>query len=71
MKVEVAENGEETVTPQHSINKLMLPATARFNSRDLVPFYRHNQNDIAGGKVEMKMVNEHRNVQPYNIAHHT
>ena len=66
VKVDVAENGEETVTPQHSINKLLLPATARFNSRDLVPFYRHNQNDIAGGKVEMKMVNEHRNVQPYN-----
>ena len=66
VKVDVAENGEETVTPQHSINKLLLPATARFNSRDLVPFYRHNQNDIASGKVEMKMVNEHRNVQPYN-----
>ena len=66
VKVDVAENGEETVTPQHSINKLLLPATARFNSRDLVPFYRHNQNDIASGKVEMKMVDEHGKVQPYN-----
>ncbi len=66
VKVAVAENGEETITPEHTVTKLVLPASARFNSKDLVRFYRHNQSEIKAGKVEMKMADAQGTLQTYN-----
>ncbi len=66
VKVEVAENDEETITNLHSLTKLYLPAEARFNSKDLVRFYRKNKEDIESGKIDMQMEDEKGSLQKYN-----
>ena len=64
--VKVEENEEETITNLHNITKLYLPAEAKYNVKDLVRFYRKNKEDIASGKIDMKMADEKGNLQKYN-----
>lgn len=65
VSVVVEENGDETVTNQHKITKLYLPATAKENIEDLVRFYRQNMKAIAGGTMNVKMEDEKGNLQTY------
>ena len=64
--VKVEENEEETIKNLHNITKLYLPAEAKYNVKDLVRFYRKNKEDIASGKIDMKMADEKGNLQKYN-----
>ena len=61
--VKVEENEEETIKNLHNITKLYLPAEAKYNVKDLVRFYRKNKEDIASGKIDMKMADEKGNLQ--------
>ena len=46
------------------LTKLYLPATAKYNVEDLVPFYKENQAEKKA--VDMKMVDAEGNLQTYN-----
>lgn len=63
--VKVEENEEETIKNLHNITKLYLPAEAKYNVKDLVRFYRKNKEDIASGKIDMKMADEKGHLQKY------
>ena len=55
VKVDVAENGEETVTTLRNFDKLYLPEEAKDNMSDIVYFYRSNKDAITGGTLDMRM----------------
>lgn len=65
VKVEVAENGDETITPLHNITKLYLPAEAKDNIKQLMRFYRHNKTAIDDGTMDVKMVNASGTLEKY------
>ena len=65
INVEIAENGDETVTNLHNITKLYLPKEAKDNCTDLMRFYRQNKEAIANGSIDMKMEDEKDNLQTY------
>lgn len=65
VSVVVEENGDETVTNLHEISKLYLPETAKENIKDLVRFYRKNQNAITVGAIDMKMIDADGHLQTY------
>lgn len=66
VKVEVEENGDETVTNLRDITKLYLPAEAKFNIKDLVRFYRKNEENIKSGKMDVKMIDDNGALSKYN-----
>lgn len=66
VKVEVEENGDETVTNLRDITKLYLPAEAKFNIKDLVRFYRKNEENIKSGKMDVKMTDDNGALSKYN-----
>lgn len=65
INVEIAENGEETITNLHTISKLYLPEEAKNNCTDLMRFYRQNEDAITNGSIDMKMEDENNTLQTY------
>lgn len=55
VQVEIAENGEETVTPLRKLTKLYLPYEARHNCSDILRYYLKNKAAIDSGALELKM----------------
>lgn len=66
VSVEVAENGDETVTMLHNITKLYLPAEAKDNIKQLMRFYRENKTAIEDGTMDVMMVNASGTLEKYN-----
>ena len=54
-------NDEQQITILHTLTKLYLPETAKYNVEDLVPFY-----ESAGKSVEMKMEDDKGILTAYN-----
>jgi len=65
VKVDVAENGDETVTNLHEITKLYLPNEAKDNIAQLMRFYRQNKTAIDNGTMDVKMVNASETLEKY------
>ncbi len=65
VKVEVAENGDETISNLHKVSKLHLPHTLYDNIDDLVRFYVTNKEAITNGTIEMKIEDKNGSLQPY------
>jgi len=65
VKVDVAENGDETVTNLHEITKLYLPNEAKDNIAQLMRFYRQNKTAIDNGTMDVKMVNASGTLEKY------
>lgn len=59
-KLEIADNGNETITNLHTLTKLYLPTTAKENTLQLPRFYRQN-----GSAVDMKMEDASGSLQTY------
>ena len=66
VKVEVAENGEETVTTLRKFAKLLLPVEAKDNMTDLMYYYRDNKSAIENGELEMKMADAKGSLSTYS-----
>ena len=65
VNVVVEENGDETITNKHDIDKLYLPEEAKYNCTDLMRFYRQNKDAITSGSIDMKMEDEKGSLQAY------
>lgn len=65
VSVVVEENGDETITNLHDMDKLYLPEEAKFNCTDLMRFYRQNKDAITSGSIDMKMEDEKGSLQAY------
>lgn len=53
--VKYAENGEETVKGVHEIKALYLPISAKYNMKEILPFYRKNKSVIEKGDIDFKL----------------
>lgn len=65
VKVIVEDNGEETIANLCKLTKLYLPASAKNNMEDLVPFYSSNKQSIMDGTLDMKMEDTNGKLQVY------
>ena len=65
IKVEIAENGDETITNLRDLKKFHLPDEAEGNTTDLVRYYRQNKDAITNGTIDMQMADESGNLAKY------
>ena len=65
VKVETAENGEETVTILRDLKKLHLPNEAEENMTDIMYYYRENKTSVDAGEIDMKMQDAQGNLAAY------
>ena len=65
IKVEIAENGDETITNLRDLKKLYLPDEAEENTTDLVRYYRQNKDAIVNGTIDMQMADESGKLAKY------
>ena len=63
--VEIAENGDETVSSLRNITKLYLPEVAKYNCTDLMRFYRQNKEAITNSSIDMRMEDQNGSLQAY------
>lgn len=66
INVEIAENGDETISNLHTITKLYMPEVAKYNTTQLPRFYRQNKDAIMNGIMDVQMLNEQNSLQTYN-----
>lgn len=65
VSVIVEENGDETITNLHDMDKLYLPEEAKYNCTDLMRFYRQNKEAITNSSIDMRMEDQNGSLQAY------
>lgn len=65
VNVIVEENGDETITNLHDMDKLYLPEEAKYNCTDLMRFYRQNKEAITNSSIDMRMEDQNGSLQAY------
>ena len=65
IKVEIAENGDETVSNLRKLVKLHLPDEAAENTTDLVRYYVQNKEAIEKGELDLQMEDENGKLATY------
>lgn len=66
VSVNVAENGDETVTNIRNLKKLYLPVEAKYNINQLMRYYVQNKGNIENGNLDLRIADENGTIHPYN-----